>query len=239
MKGYVIIVAGGKGERMHSDLPKQFIPIDGKPVLMHTLERFGSLIPDIELIVVLPKDQQEYWRTLCREIGCDIPHRIVEGGETRFYSVKNALDAIEDEISGFREEGFTYIAVHDGVRPIVTPDFLVDCFAFAEEHGNAVPVIPMTDSIRERTDGNKSRPVDRDRYVRVQTPQVFLSNTLIACYKQPYSPEFTDDASVVEKLFPIHTCPGLKENIKITSPMDLLTVEAILSQFKKQSESRT
>lgn len=228
MEKYIIIVAGGKGLRMGTDLPKQFIPIEGKPVLMHTLETFDNWDSDANIILVLPQEHQDYWQMLCKEIGCTITHHIVNGGETRFHSVRNALKFIEEEfgISPERKKK-AWIAVHDGVRPFPAPDVIDNCFSSAEQEGNAIPIVPIADSIREVTE-NGSRQVDRSHYYIVQTPQVFHSDLLINAYKQPYSPEFTDDASVVETAGEtIHIVPGNRENIKITTPFDLLIAKAL------------
>lgn len=232
MKKYVLIVAGGRGLRMGGDLPKQFIPMEGKPVLMHTLEAFHRWDASAGLILVLPEDHQPYWKMLCREIGCKVPHRIANGGETRFHSVRNGLQFLSDEIgnvSGADEK--VLVAVHDGVRPFVAPEVIDACFAEAGVSGAAIPVIPVVDSLREFS-GDTSHPVDRSRYQAVQTPQVFDYALLIEAYKQPYTALFTDDASVVESLgHNIVTVPGNRENIKITTPFDLLVAGALLKQY--------
>lgn len=258
MKKYVLIVAGGKGLRMGGDLPKQFIPMEGKPLLMHTLEAFYRWDASARIILVLPEDHQPYWKMLCREIGCPVPHRIVTGGETRFHSVRNGLtflaatygraaaDRVRDEraapatagttapsvaleTGGDRPEPF-YIAVHDGVRPFVAPGVITACFEEAVRSGAAVPVLPMIDSLRE-SEGNGSRPVDRSRYFAVQTPQVFDGRLLLKAYAAPYDPSFTDDASVVEALgVPVGMVEGNRENIKITTPFDLLIAGALLKR---------
>lgn len=228
MERYVIIVAGGKGLRMGADLPKQFIPIEGKPVLMHTLDAFYEWDPSIGIVLVLPEEHQDYWRMLCRELNCTIEHYIVEGGNTRFQSVKNGLEFLQDEmgIAPNREQK-AWIAVHDGVRPFPSPDVIDNCFNSAEQEGNAIPVIPIIDSIRVVTE-HGSHPVDRSDYYAVQTPQVFHSDILMRAYQQEYSPEFTDDASVVEANGEtINIVPGNRENIKITTPFDLLIAKAI------------
>ena len=150
MKRYVLIVAGGRGLRMGSDLPKQFIPMEGKPVLMHTLEAFHRWDASAGLILVLPEDHQPYWKMLCREIGCKVPHRIANGGETRFHSVRNGLNFLSDEIGNAagRDEKIL-VAVHDGVRPFAAPEVIDRCFAEAEVSGAAIPVVPVVDSLRE------------------------------------------------------------------------------------------
>lgn len=224
MKKYVLIVAGGKGLRMGSDLPKQFIPFSGKPVLMHTLEAFYQWNADIKLILVLPKDHQSYWNMLCRELNFTIPHRIADGGETRFHSVLNGLAWVE-------EPG--WVAVHDGVRPFVSREVIQICFDRVVSKGAVIPVIPVVDSIRKK-EGDRSIPVDRDAYCCVQTPQVFEAALLKEAYQQPYSAGFTDDASVVESAgHAITLVDGNKENIKITSPFDLLIAEAYFARLEK------
>ncbi|MDR1115645.1 MAG: 2-C-methyl-D-erythritol 4-phosphate cytidylyltransferase, partial [Tannerella sp.] len=164
MKRTVIIVAGGKGLRMGGGLPKQFVPLLGKPVLMHTLEVFYGWDAGADLLLVIPEDQASYWAMLCRELNCIVPHRIVYGGDTRFDSVKNGLKATTT--------GEGIIAVHDGVRPFVSPDVISSCFAAAGAFGAAIPVVPVIESVRERK-GYESRPFDRNRLCIVQTPQVF------------------------------------------------------------------
>ena len=233
MRKYVLIVAGGKGLRMGGDLPKQFIPLEGKPVLMHTLEAFHRWDASTELVLVLPEDHQSYWNMLCREIGCKVPHRIANGGETRFHSVRNGLQFLSEEIgntSGRNEKAL--IAVHDGVRPFVSSEVIAACFDEAEKNGTAIPVMPMIDSLRE-TDEKGSHPVDRNRYFAVQTPQVFSSDLLLRAYEQEFSALFTDDASVVEAMGgAIHMVTGNRENIKITTPFDLLVAESLILRGK-------
>ena len=220
-KLYAIIVAGGKGMRMGKDLPKQFLPIDGTPILMHTLQAFYDYDPSMTLIVVLPSDQQAYWSKLCGDYHFIIPHVVVRGGETRFHSVKNGLACIN-------EEGL--VAVHDGVRPFVHCDTIDRCFAAAQESGAAVPVVEVVDSLRKVED-EESKAVSRRDYRIVQTPQVFDISLLKEAYKQPYTVDFTDDASVVEAYGrKISLVEGNRENIKITSPFDLVIAEAFLNK---------
>lgn len=216
MKKYVIIVAGGKGLRMGAGLPKQFLLLDGKPVLMHTLQRFYDFDPAVSLILVLPEAHQTYWQKLCREYGFAVPHTVACGGETRFHSVKNGLAKVT---------GNGLVGVHDGVRPFVSASTIRQCFDRALETGAAIPVLPVTDTLRELA-GEKSHTVDRNRYCTVQTPQVFRTEVLQEAYRKPYSGTFTDDASVVEASgFSITLVPGNRENIKITTPFDLKTGE--------------
>ena len=232
MDKYVLIVAGGKGLRMGGDLPKQFIPMRGKPLLMHTLEAFHRWDASARIILVLPEDHQPYWNMLCKEIGCKVPHAIVKGGDTRFFSVKNGLDWLlaERRRQGEEDSGLSLVAVHDGVRPFVSPEVVEACFDKAAVTGAVIPVVPMIDSLRE-TDEKGSHPVDRSRYMAVQTPQVFLLELLTKAYEQPYSSLFTDDASVVEAMgHAIDTVPGDRENIKITTPFDLLIAEAMFAR---------
>lgn len=227
MKRYVLIVAGGRGLRMGGDLPKQFLPVADKPVLMHTLEAFRRWDEEAAQIVVLPDAHRPYWEMLCREIGCRVAHRLASGGESRFHSVRNGLEVIARELPVDEE---ALIAVHDGVRPLVSPEVIAACFAEAERSGAAVPVVPMVDSLREY-EGDASRPVDRTRYVAVQTPQVFRSSLLLEAYRQPFSPLYTDDASVVEAAgHPVRLVAGHRENIKLTTSFDLRVAEALLSR---------
>jgi 2-C-methyl-D-erythritol 4-phosphate cytidylyltransferase len=204
---------------MGGDLPKQFIPLRGKPVLMHTLEVFYGWDAGADLLLVIPENQASYWTMLCRELRCVIPHRIVYGGDTRFDSVKNGLK--ETACEGI-------IAVHDGVRPFVAPDVISSCFAAAGAFGAAIPVVPMIESVRERM-GDDSRPFDRNRLCVVQTPQVFRAELLHRAYRQPYDERFTDDAAPVEAAgHTIHLIDGNRENIKITTPIDLKCAEFLL-----------
>ena len=229
MRRYVILVAGGKGLRMGGDLPKQFIPMAGKPLLMHTLEAFHRWDASARLVLVLPVDHQAYWKMLCQEIGCSAPHAIVNGGATRFFSVKQGLNWVLEDHQGDPEEA--WVAVHDGVRPFVTPEMIERCFEGATRKGAAIPVIPMVDSLRCHETAEESHPVDRSRYVAVQTPQVFALSLLAEAYEQPFSEQFTDDASVVEALHhPVTEVEGLRENIKITTPFDLLVARAMLGE---------
>lgn len=235
MKKQVLIVAGGKGLRMGGDLPKQFIPLEGKPVLMHTLEAFYRWDREAELVLVLPEEHQSYWQMLCREIGCKVPHKIANGGETRFHSVLNGLSLLSANkaTSSIESEEPVFIAVHDGVRPFVAAEVIDACFEEAARNGAAIPVIPMVDSLRE-TDERGSHPVDRSRFFAVQTPQVFRSDLLTAAYNQEFSPLFTDDASVVESMGTrIHMVTGNRENIKITTPFDLLVAKSLILQIQQ------
>jgi len=217
-----IIVAGGKGMRMQADIPKQFIEIHGKPILMHTLEAFYKYDDCIQLILVLPTTQQKFWKELCIKHAFNIPHQIVSGGETRFQSVLNGVDLIKIP---------ALVAVHDGVRPFVSVETIKRCFDEAGIHGTAIPVIDLVDSIRQITDTG-SQSVDRMNYKLVQTPQVFDSEILKKAYKQDFSPLFTDDASVVEALgMKITLVEGNRENIKITTAFDLVLAKTIFKSY--------
>jgi len=214
-----IIVAGGKGERMNAEIPKQFLEIHGKPILMHTLEVFRRYDASMELILVLPSVQIEFWKELCKKHAFDIPHQIVSGGQTRFQSVKNGLKATRSNL---------LIAVHDGVRPLVSIDTIERCFDEAEKSGAAIPVIDLVESIRQISE-NESSSVDRSAYKLVQTPQVFESELLKKAYEQEFTPLFTDDASVVEALgTKIQLVEGNRENIKITTEFDLKIAESLI-----------
>jgi 2-C-methyl-D-erythritol 4-phosphate cytidylyltransferase len=221
MNKYVLIVAGGRGARMGGDLPKQFIPIAGKPLLMHTLTVFHKWDASAKLVLVLPESHQSYWNMLCKELDFQVPHEIANGGETRFHSVINGLAKVS---------GSGLVAVHDGVRPFVDLEVITTCFEKAALAGTAIPVVDMVDSLRKRG-GGYSKPVDRSSYVAVQTPQVFASEILLKAYSVPYSEFFTDDASVVEASgVEVSLVEGNRENIKITTAIDLLLAKAVLEK---------
>ena len=222
-----IIVAGGKGMRMQTDIPKQFIELKGKPVLMYTLEAFYRYNTSIQLIVVLPAHQIDFWKSICKKHLFNLNHQIVAGGQTRYQSVKNGLEVIDKS---------SLVAVHDGVRPFVSIQTIARCFDEAEKYGSAIPVMDLEDSIRQ-IDECGSSSVDRTSYKLVQTPQVFNSSILKKAYEQSFSPLFTDDASVVEGLgTKIHLVEGNRENIKITTGFDLELAETILnSQYQKSN----
>lgn len=223
MKKYAVIVAGGKGLRMGGEIPKQFIPVKGKPVLMRTLEVFHAYDAEVELVLVLPIAQQDYWKTLCREYDFTLPYRLAVGGETRFHSVANGLALIPDGEDAL-------VAVHDGVRPFVSCEVIAACFEKAIEKSAVIPVTDVVETLREWQSDGESRTVDRSQYRLVQTPQTFRIEVLKRAYAQPYRPFFTDDASVVEALgVPVSLVAGNRENIKITTPFDLKIAEALLS----------
>jgi 2-C-methyl-D-erythritol 4-phosphate cytidylyltransferase len=219
MKLYVVIVAGGSGKRMGSELPKQYLELAGKPVLMRTLERFKAFDESIELITVLPENQLRFWAELQKKYSFDIPHTIVKGGKARFYSVRNGLTFVD--VPGL-------VAIHDGVRPFVSIDTIKRCFQMAEKLGNAIPVISPNESMRLVTETG-SMPVNRFKVKIVQTPQVFNAEIIKKAYRQDYLPEFTDDATVLEKTgVKINLIEGNRENIKITTPEDLVISSALL-----------
>ncbi len=276
MNRFVIIVAGGKGLRMGGELPKQFIPIEHRPVLMRTLDTFHACDSSIQIILVLPRDHQDYWQELCAQYSFTVPHRIADGGATRFHSVQNGLALVDAPEA--------LVAVHDGVRPFVSHEVISRCYAEAEAHGAVVPVIPVVETVRqlireEETEGGGRHPeviinnaalhqdslqratsynssgklklpssqptprncelsivncqlsitVDRNAYRLVQTPQTFRATLLRRAYEQPYTDAFTDDASVVEAMGEAVTLvDGNRENIKLTTPFDLIVAKALV-----------
>jgi 2-C-methyl-D-erythritol 4-phosphate cytidylyltransferase len=220
MKLYAVIVAGGSGKRMGADMPKQYLEIAGKPVLMHTLERFKAFDESIEIITVLPENQLRFWADLQVKYSFKIPHTLVKGGgKARFFSVKNGLKFVD--VPGL-------VAIHDGVRPFVSIDTIKRCFDAAEKLGNAIPVITPSDTLRMISEKG-STPMNRTLVRQVQTPQVFSAELIKKAYLQEYLPEFTDDASVLEKTgVKINLVEGNRENIKITNPEDLIISNALL-----------
>ena len=216
---YIIIVAGGKGLRMGGDVPKQFLPIGGKPVLMRTMERFREYSPTLQIILVLPKAQQDYWRQLCNEYHFNESYELADGGETRFHSVQHGLALIPDDAEGV-------VGVHDGVRPFVSVDVIRRCYDTARTAKAVIPVVPVVETLRHIEKGN----VYRADYRLVQTPQTFDIQLLKAANRQPYQENFTDDASVVEAYGQeVSMVEGNRENIKITTPFDMTIAEALLS----------
>ena len=213
MKKYVIIVAGGSGTRMNNAVPKQFILLQGKPILMHTIEKFSSSIPDIHIIVVLNLQLNDEWQLLCKHHNFNIPHTLVGGGETRFHSVKNGLNSVPEN---------SVVGVHDAARPLVNTHTISTAFKTAEEKGNATPAISLNESIRQ-VDGETNKAVDRNKYMIIQTPQCFHSSILKKAFEQEYTPSFTDDASVAETIgVKINLIEGNRENIKITTSQVLI-----------------
>lgn len=224
MRKYLVVVAGGRGLRMGGEVPKQFMPIGGRPVLMRTLQAFHDYDPQMTTALVLPVSQMDYWHTLCAEYAFDLPYQLVEGGDTRFHSVYNGLHSLEAHgVAG------GLVAVHDGVRPFVSAQVIDACYRQAAASGAAIPVVPVVDTLRHREQGGTSRTVDRADYCQVQTPQVFAGALLLKAYAQPYTPAFTDDASVVEHLgVEVALVPGQRENIKLTTPFDMAVAQAVL-----------
>ena len=255
---YIIILAGGKGLRMGSDIPKQFLPIGGMPVLMHTLKRFREYSKELKIILVLPKQQQAYWQALCEEYHFQEDYLIANGGETRFHSIKNGLQLIPDDAQGL-------VGVHDGVRPFPSVEVIRNCYETARREGSAIPVIPVVETIRHlegqsyvtsfhdfchdsakrastmalaapkvqrsKVKGQSSRTVPRDEYRLVQTPQVFDIQLHKKAYAQDFRDSFTDDASVVESMgHAVALVEGNRENIKITTPFDCIVAEGIINQ---------
>jgi 2-C-methyl-D-erythritol 4-phosphate cytidylyltransferase len=232
---YIIIVAGGKGLRMGGDIPKQFLPIGGKPILMRTLERFRAYSETLQIILVLPKDQHDYWLQLCKEYHFPLPstgeaekglYLMTDGGETRFHSVQHGLALIPDDAQGV-------VGVHDGVRPFPSIEVIRNCYETARTAKAVIPVIPVVETLRhvesEEFHSSLSKTVPRSDYRLVQTPQTFDIQLLKAANQQPYNDNFTDDASVVESYgYPITLVEGNRENIKITTPYDLKIAEVLI-----------
>jgi 2-C-methyl-D-erythritol 4-phosphate cytidylyltransferase len=219
MKQYVLIVAGGKGERMQTSIPKQFIEINGKPMLMHTMEAFLNDATNPDFIIALPRELIVEWKKLCQLHHFKITHQIAEGGPKRFHSVKSGLKLVPDN---------ALVAIHDAARPFVSKDTIQRCFEMASRKGNAAPVVPFNESVRE-VSGVLNKVVDRPNLRIVQTPQAFHSSLIKNAYKQNYSEEFTDDASVLEKAgYQINLVEGNVENLKITFPADIPLAEFLL-----------
>jgi 2-C-methyl-D-erythritol 4-phosphate cytidylyltransferase len=217
---YVVIVAGGSGKRMGMDTPKQFLELAGRPVLMHTIERFREYNDSIEIITVLPENQLRFWHDLQKKYSFDVPHTLVKGGSKRFISVRHGLEFVNSP---------GLVAIHDGVRPLVRLETIKRCFEAAEIYGNAIPVVSPADSLRLETEKSNS-PVNRTNVKQVQTPQVFDVAKIKKAYLQDFDPSFTDDATVLEKTGEkIHLVDGNRENIKITNPEDLFIAQTLLS----------
>ncbi|MCQ2216093.1 MAG: 2-C-methyl-D-erythritol 4-phosphate cytidylyltransferase [Bacteroidales bacterium] len=220
MNYYAVIVAGGSGKRMGTEIPKQFLLLHGRPVLMHTIERFAKYRPDMKIILVLPAHQIERWNDLCKEHNFTIEHKIVHGGTTRFASVKNGLNQVQDD---------GIVAIHDGVRPLVSRQTINRTYIEAAAYGSAIPVTDSTQSVRIIDDGGMSHAVNRSSVVLVQTPQVFKTSLILSAYEQEYNDMFTDDASVVEAAGAhVHLTHGNIENVKITTKDDMLYAEAVM-----------
>ena len=219
MNKSVIIVAGGKGLRMGTEVPKQFLLLEGLPIIIHTILQFVKALGDLEVILVLPEDHVPYWESLVKEHGFEVPHKVVNGGPTRFHSAKNGLAQIT---------GQGIVGIHDAVRPLVSKATIHRCYQNAAEQGNAIPAIAITDSLRIVEKGI-NKWVDRSMYRRIQTPQVFQNWLIQEAFRQDYSDSFTDDASVLETLgYDINLVDGNEENIKITQPADLILARATL-----------
>lgn len=228
---YIIIVAGGKGLRMGGDIPKQFMPIGGRPVLMHTLERFRQYSDQIGIILVLPHEQQAYWQELCQQYQFDVEHNVVDGGATRYHSSMNGLAAIPDDAEGV-------VGIHDGVRPFVSVEVIEHCYETARDEYACIPVLPVTDTLRYIDQHGGGKNVQRADYRIVQTPQVFDIQLLKQAFAQTSqttadpATAFTDDASVVESLgCQVRMVEGNRENIKLTTPFDLSLAEHLIASF--------
>ncbi len=232
MKRYIIVVAGGKGLRMGSNVPKQFMLLNGKPLVMTTIENLCAMDVTLRVILVLPKEQLQLWDELCAEYSFAIPVKVVAGGTTRFHSVQNGLAAIDEP-----EEAL--VGVHDGVRPFLAMKVYDELFREAAINGAVIPVIPVHDSMRRFIGGQgATEAVPRDRYRLVQTPQVFKLSILRKAYEQLYLEQFTDDASVVEAMGEfVHIVEGNRENIKITTPFDFVLAKAIVECLTQQPET--
>jgi 2-C-methyl-D-erythritol 4-phosphate cytidylyltransferase len=222
LKKYVIIVAGGSGTRMKSAIPKQFIELQGKPILMRTIHKFFTVLDDCSIIVVLAKEYQDEWKLLCKQHQFIISHQVVNGGETRYASVKSGLTLVPDAC---------IVGIHDAARPLVGTSTILKTYEEAELMGNASPAVPLADSLR-RLKGKENTAVDRKDFMIIQTPQCFHSHLIRKAFEKPYRPEFTDDATVLESYGEkIHLIEGNRENIKITTPQDLLIAEALFKQI--------
>jgi len=221
ISNYIIIVAGGKGLRTGWDLPKQFMLLNGRPVLMHTIAAFHEYDPSMHIVLVLPEEHTAHWSQLCNDFKFDIPCQVLTGGSTRFHSVRKGLEKVERG---------TLVGVHDGVRPLIDRQLIAKVYAMAAERKGAFPVIPLVDSIRELENPEESHAVDRSKYRLVQTPQVFHSDILIDAYKQDYEADFTDDVSVVEAAQTIRPVmvEGNPNNIKITTAIDMMLAETLM-----------
>lgn len=218
----VIITAGGIGKRMESDLPKQFLLLDELPVLAHSIERFYRFDPQVQILVTLPDNWRSYWEGLCRKISFKIPHTLIDGGQERFHSIQNALKQATGEL----------IAVHDGVRPLISRKLIFEAFQLAEESGTALPIVSIKESVRfvEKLD---THALNRKNYFIVQTPQVFRREILVTSYELPYHEGITDDASLAEEAgYDIKLFEGEEFNIKITTPLDLKLIRLVYSENK-------
>jgi 2-C-methyl-D-erythritol 4-phosphate cytidylyltransferase len=219
IKKYAVIVAGGQGLRMGSAIPKQFLPLLGKPMLCHAVEAFANAIDDIQLILVLPPDQVGSAQTVLRSYLGGIDVVTVAGGQTRYHSVQNGLKKVNND-------GIVF--VHDGARPLVSAELILRCYQQAREKGSAVPVIPIAESVRVM-DGDRSTPLIREQLRIIQTPQTFKTELILPAFKQDYDPSFTDEATVLEAHgVKVHLIDGMHDNIKVTGPDDMVIAEALL-----------
>jgi 2-C-methyl-D-erythritol 4-phosphate cytidylyltransferase len=219
-KEFALVVAGGKGTRIKTKLPKQFLELNGKPILLHTLEAFLRYSDEIQIVLVLPEDDFEIWNNICKKFNFNAPIILEKGGETRFQSVKNGLNKID---------GPGLVAIHDGVRPLVSEDIIGASFRLAAVHQSAVAAVRLKDSIR-MTDQDNTKAVDRSRFRLIQTPQTFDIDLIKRAYQIKEDASLTDDASVAEKSgHVISLFEGSYENIKITTPEDLIVAEALLN----------
>jgi 2-C-methyl-D-erythritol 4-phosphate cytidylyltransferase len=217
---YVIFVAGGSGTRMGGSVPKQFLRLGGRTVLQRTMERFLEALPGMKAVTVLPRAHFRTWKNICLEDSFNCPQILVEGGITRFQSVRNALEKVPDG---------AVVMIHDGVRPFVSPELIRRLLAMMDEGGGVIPALPVTDTLRSTVPGVPDP--DRSAVVAVQTPQVFLSEDIKRAYGRAYELSFTDDASVAASCgIAVRIAEGEKFNIKITTPEDLVIAEAILSR---------
>lgn len=220
MNKIVIITASGSGLRANTEMPKQFVIINKKPVLFYTIEQFYKYSSDIEIIITLNNEYVEYWNSLVKKYKLNIKHTIVIGGGTRYHSVKNAINTIDKN---------SLVAIHDAVRPFIDKKTIERCFIDAEKHGNSVPFTNISDSIRKISE-NTNTSVDRSKYISIQTPQIFNSNEIITAYSKEYKNTFTDDASVFENNNNIiHLTEGNNKNIKITTAFDIKLAEFLLT----------
>lgn len=212
----VIITAGGIGKRMGSSIPKQFIVVAGKPILMHTILAFQNFSDQFQILLTLPSDWKNYWSDLCSEYDFNIPHIVIDGGEERYHSIKNALEVATGYL----------IAIHDGVRPFVSNSLMNRLVEAARKNGTAVPVVSLKESLRQLNEAGFSIAVDRNCYKSVQTPQVFQSSLINRAYQLPYHAKITDDASLVEEAgSTIFLVEGEEDNLKITTPKDIWIAE--------------
>lgn len=221
---YAVIVAGGMGMRMGSVVPKQFLPLMGKPILCYAIEAFSRALPDIQQVLVLPADQLHTAQTILRSYLSTINVTIVAGGQTRYHSVQNGLKKIKDD---------GVVFVHDGVRPLISAELIVKCYEQALEKGSAIPVIPVAESIRF-IDGDVSTSINRDKLRIIQTPQTFRTEVILPAFQQEYDPSFTDEATVVEAYgTKVFLTDGIKGNIKITTPEDMIIAETLIKANRK------